>query len=222
MRIELVAGAQTNRIATVEEMTAAYSRRVPRRPTRSVATVLVYGWQGNEPEHWQNWLAANLLDAGREVRIPDLPDADEPRLAPWLAGLRAALTDLPPDGYDVLAHSLGAVLWLHHALEPGSTPRPARVALVSPPSPDTNIPQVAEFFPPPLSVDAVRAAADGTVLVGGDDDPYCPEGLAEAYGRPLKMATTVIPGGAHLNTAAGYGPWPAALSWCNRDNLAFF
>lgn len=184
--------------------------------------VLLHGLNGNEPEHWQNWLAAELTSAEREVRMPLLPDADTPQLDAWLATLHATLAGLPADGFDVLAHSLGAVLWLHHAVHAVDTPRPARVALISPPSPLTDIPEIAAFLPPPLSVDAVRAAADGTVLVGGSDDPYCPEGFAEAYGRPLKMATTVIPAGGHLNVAAGYGPWPAALSWCNRDNLAFF
>ena len=43
-----------------------------------------------------------------------------------------------------------------------------------------------------------------------------------AYGLPLKIATTVIPNGGHLNIDAGYGEWPAMLSWCNRDNLAFY
>jgi predicted alpha/beta hydrolase family esterase len=60
------------------------------------------------------------------------------------------------------------------------------------------------------------------VLVGGDDDPYLPEGIAAAYGLPLKMATTVIPGGGHLNTESGYGEWPAVLEWCRREHLAFY
>ncbi len=72
-----------------------------------------------------------------------------------------------------------------------------------------------------MDIDAVRKAADGTVLVSSDNDPYCPEGAAEAYGRPLKMPVTVIPGAGHLNTDSGYGPWPAVLDWCGRDNLAF-
>ena len=96
------------------------------------------------------------------------------------------------------------------------------MALVAPPSPRTTIAQIAGFFPPPLDVDAVRRGADGTVLVAGDDDPYLPEGIAEAYGRPLKMATTVLPGGGHVNPDAGFGPWPAVLAWCGRDNLAFY
>lgn len=185
-------------------------------------TVLLHGWQGNEAGHWQDWLAGQLRDAGREVCAPDLPNAARPALLPWLEALQNAISELPADGYDVLAHSLGAVLWLHHAAHAGRSPRPARVALVAPPSPRSDIAELADFLPPPLAIDAVRAAADGTVLVGGSDDPYCSEGVTEAYGLPLKIATTVVPDGGHLNPAAGYGPWPAALSWCNRDSLAFF
>ncbi|MFN2518348.1 MAG: RBBP9/YdeN family alpha/beta hydrolase [Jatrophihabitantaceae bacterium] len=193
-----------------------------RRPTRTVPTVIVHGWQDSGPGHWQRWLADRLREAGREVRYPDLPDPDVPSLERWLVALRTAMRDLPDDGFDVVAHSLGAILWLHHAATPATDcPRPARVALVAPPSPRTTIPELAPFFPVPLDIDAVRRAADGTVLVGSDADPYTPEGIAAAYGRPLKMPTTIISGGGHLNIEAGYGEWPALLSWCGRDNLAF-
>ncbi|MCU1659240.1 MAG: hypothetical protein JWO57_3896 [Pseudonocardiales bacterium] len=194
---------------------------MPRRPARSVPTVVLHGWEGSGPDHWQTWLAGQLRAADRAVRYPDLPDADHPTLDAWLDALQAVLTGLPDDGFDVVAHSLGAVLWLHHASAADDSPRPARVALVAPPSPQTSIPQIAAFFPPPIDVDAVRRAADGTVLVGSDNDPYSPEGIAVAYGRPLKMPTTIIGDGGHLNPDAGYGEWPAMLDWCGRDNLAF-
>lgn len=193
---------------------------MPRRPTRTVPTVILHGWQGNEPAHWQTWLAEQLGADGREVRYPDLPDADAPQLTAWLGALDEVLSGLPEDGFDVVCHSLGSLLWLHHA-ETGAGPRPARVALVAPPSPHTDVPELASFLPVPLDIDQVRRAADGTVLVCSDDDPYCPEGAALAYGRALKMATTVLPGSGHLNVAAGYGAWPAVLDWCRRDNLAF-
>lgn len=72
-----------------------------------------------------------------------------------------------------------------------------------------------------MDIDAIRRAAEGTVLVGSDNDQFCPTGIARAYGAPLKMAATVIPGAGHLNTESGFGPWPAVLDWCGRDNLAF-
>src|SRR5437763_187282 len=180
---------------------------MPRRPLRSVPTVVIPGWQGSGDGHWQSWLEAQLGEAGRETRRPAFADLDHPDLADWLTALRATVADLPPDGFDVVAHSLGAVLWLHHVAAAGGSPRAARVVLVSPPSPATTIPEIAGFFPPPLDVDTVRHEADGTVLVAADNDPYLPEGIAAAYGLPLKIATTVIPGGGHLNVDAGYGEW---------------
>jgi predicted alpha/beta hydrolase family esterase len=184
--------------------------------------VVVPGWQGSGDGHWQSWLEDELRAAGREALRPAFADLDRPQLADWLAALRAALAALPSDGFDVVAHSLGAVLWLHHIADPGDAARAARVLLVAPPSPQTSIAEIAAFFPPPLDVDAVRHGADGTVLVAGTDDPYIPEGIAAAYGVPLKIATTVIDGGGHLNIESGYGEWPAVLDWCNRDNLAFY
>jgi predicted alpha/beta hydrolase family esterase len=184
--------------------------------------VILHGWQGSEPEHWQSWLADELRASEREVRYPTLPEPDFPELAAWLDALHETLAGLDDDNFDVVAHSLGAVLWLHHTMRPGDSPRPARVALIAPPSPSTTIPEIAAFFPPPLDIDAVRRAADGTVLVGSDNDPYTPEGIAAAYGGPLKIATTVLPDAGHINFGAGFGPWPAVLDWCRRDNLAFY
>lgn len=183
---------------------------------------MIPGWQGSGAGHWQTWLEDELHAASRDTSRPDFADLDHPALDDWLAALRRALAPLPADGFDVVAHSLGAVLWLHHVIDPGDSPRAARVLLVAPPSPRTEVPELAPFVPPPLDVDAVRRGADGTALVAGDDDPYLPEGVAAAYGLPLKIATTIVPGGGHLNVASGYGPWPTVLDWCRRDNLAFY
>jgi predicted alpha/beta hydrolase family esterase len=194
---------------------------MPRRPTRTVPTVILHGLNGAGPDHWQRWLAAQLADAGREVIFPALPNPDSPLLEEWLPALSEALDGLPADGYDLVAHSLGAVLWLHHAAAASPATAPARVALVAMPASGTLLQVAPSFVPVPLDIDTVRKAADGTVLVGSDNDPYCPDGVARTYGAPLKMAATVIPNGGHLNVDSGFGPWPAVLDWCGRDNLAF-
>lgn len=195
---------------------------MPRRPSRIVPTLIIPGWNGSGPGHWQTWLEEQSLTVGRPTLRPAFADVDHPDVAEWLAALRTAVDGLPADGYDVVAHSLGAVLWLHHVAADAGSPRAARVLLVAPPSPHTSIEEIEAFFPPPLDIDTVRRGADGTALVGGDGDPYLPEGIAAAYGLPLKIATTVVEGGGHLDTDAGYGEWPAVLGWCGRDNLAFF
>ena len=182
--------------------------------------VILHGWQGSGPGHWQSWLAERLA-AGHEVRYPQLPAADAPVLADWLAALEDTLTGLPDGGYDVVCHSLAVLLWLHRAAGGPPRPLPARVLLVAPPTPREPIPAAVTFYPAPMDVDAVRRAAGGTILVCSDADPQCPEGAALAYGRPLKLPVTVLPGAGHLNPAAGFGPWPAVELWCSRPNLAF-
>lgn len=184
---------------------------MPRRPTRTVPTVLLTGPLGDGD--WPVWLAAELTAASRTVRHCTVT-------GPHSAELIATLTGLPADGFDVVAHSVGCLAWLHHAAAATDSPRPARVALVAPPA-ETASAGWAAFFPVPLDIDAVRKAADGTALVGSDNDPHCPAGVAVEYGAPLKMATTVVPGAGGFTAADGYGPWPAVLDWCGRDNLAF-
>lgn len=192
--------------------------------------------RGPAEQDWLPWLAGQLREAGREVRLVSWPAPESADLDSCLAALHQSLAGLPEDGFDVLAHSTACLLWLHHAAldrdaagshagtsvaGAGGTPRPARVALVAPPAPDRPLPAWDFLRPVPLAVDALRRAADGTVLVGGDDDPHCPGGVAQVYGAPLKMAATVITGGGTLTAASGFGPWPAVLDWCGRDNLAF-
>jgi len=189
---------------------------MPRRPTRTVPTVLLAGEAGERD--WPGWLAEQLFAAGREVRCCFLA---EPTPATAQAALAEAVAGLPEDGFDLLAHSVGCLVWLHHAATATGGPRPARVALVAPPAADGAPAEWAGFFPVPLAVDPVRKAADGTVLVGSDNDPHCPPGVAQQYGTPLKMATTVVSGAGSFTAADGYGPWPAVLDWCGRDNLAF-
>jgi predicted alpha/beta hydrolase family esterase len=167
--------------------------------------LILHGWQGNTAEHWQTWIAERLRAAGETVAYPELPDPDEPFLPAWLAALEAELARLPGEPV-VVCHSLGCVLWLHHAARGGAA---ARALLVAPPSPDLGLRELASFFPAP----AAPALAPGTRLVCADDDPYCPEGAAAAYPR-LGVPVDAIAGGGHLNVDAGYGPWPEAEAWC--------
>lgn len=176
------------------------------------AYLILHGWQNHRPEgHWQHWLADRLAALGHQVTYPQLPDPDDPDLEVWLGELARHLTDGAPDV--VLAHSAGAVLWLHAVargiVKEGDV---ERVLLVGPPSPSVlaRYPEVVEFAPPPLEF----TLPGPTLLVAGDDDPYCPEGARTVYGDPLGIPSRLLPGAAHLDLDAGYGSWPAVLDWC--------
>ncbi len=165
--------------------------------------LILHGWQGSGPGHWQTWLAERLREDGHDVRYPALPDPDHPRLAAWLAALEAERRP----GATVICHSLGCILWLHHQWRGGAAA--PRVLLVAPPCLDPPPPDFADFFPVP------REASVGVNarLVCSDDDPYCAS-PAGVYGTRLGTPVDLLPGAGHINPEAGFGPWPAGLDWC--------
>ncbi|MPZ83414.1 MAG: hypothetical protein GEV28_24685 [Actinophytocola sp.] len=181
--------------------------------------LLLHGHTGSGPKHWQSWLAGELANIGGVVDVPQLTDPDRPDLEVWLAELRHHLHAAPDaDERVVLAHSAGAALWLHHAarLTDDHAERPLRfdrVLLVSPLGPGWEHPDVHGFTPAPLDAAGVRRAASWTQVVVGEDDHACTVAQAIEMAAQLKVDLDVIPGGAHLNTDAGYGPWPAVLDW---------
>jgi uncharacterized protein len=179
--------------------------------------LLLHGHTGSGPRHWQSWLAGELANTGGVVDVPQLTDPDRPDLEVWLGELRHHLEVAPTTGERILlAHSCGALLWLHHAArlaDNHDAPRFDRVLLVAPPGPRWTHPDVHGFTPAPLDAAGVRRAAGWTQLVVGDDDECCPVDDAVEMAAQLKVDLDVIPAGAHLNTDAGYGPWPAVREW---------
>ncbi len=171
--------------------------------------LILHGWQGSGPDHWQTWLADRLRGRGLAVSFPSLPDEDDPQLEPWLAALHDRLGDRPV----VICHSLACIVWLHVAAAAAAQVA-ERVLLVAPPSPSVEYDEVRRFFPHGADAAAVARAANSTRLVCSDNDPFCPEGAPALYGEPLKLPTIVIPGGGHLNPEAGFGPWPEIERWC--------
>jgi predicted alpha/beta hydrolase family esterase len=182
--------------------------------------LILHGYEGSGPEHWQSWLAERLRARGESVAYPDLPDPYEPRLPAWRAALAAHLR-APHGELTVLAHSLACILWLHHCHEPVTADaRVARVLLVAPPSPAGAPEPIRSFFPVALDAASVAAAATSTRLVCAADDPYCPEGAAAVYGEPLGIEVDVLDGAGHVNPDAGFGPWPAVEAWCYGESAS--
>lgn len=177
--------------------------------------LILHGWQGSGPDHWQTWLARRLRERGLAVSYPSLPDRDDPQPSSWLEALRTELVHGARS--TVICHSLACILWLHVAAAADAQVA-ERVLLVAPPSPSVEHDEVRRFFPHAADADAVARAAGSTRLICSDNDPFCPEGAPALYGEPLNLPTTVIPGAGHLNPEAGFGPWSEIERWCLRGS----
>jgi predicted alpha/beta hydrolase family esterase len=174
--------------------------------------LILHGLEGSGPQHWQTWLAGRLRRRGLAVSYPDLPQKDHPRLEEWLAALDAELARLPAAETTVLCHSLGSLLWLHHAAR-RSDVQVARALLVAPPQPDEEDADSVGFRPTPLDRAGVAAAARETRLVCSTNDPWCPPESSGRIGTETGIAIQWLAEAGHINTDAGYGPWPDIEAW---------
>jgi predicted alpha/beta hydrolase family esterase len=180
--------------------------------------LILHGIDGSSGSHWQNWLAHRLGEQGHEVCFPDFPNPGKPNLDEWDELLDRELAQ----GVDttLVAHSLGAYLWLRHAS--GRCAFPVRRALLVAP-PGKKVVETSNRIDAgsPFRFDAlgIRRAAGEILLVGSTADPFCPAGFQNEYAIPLNLSYMETPAHTgHLNIESGFGPWEFALEWALRSN----
>lgn len=184
--------------------------------------LLLHGWGGNKPAHWQEHLAAALSAEGAKVHYPRMPDPAAPELGPWLGKVAEEMNEIGEGtALTVVAHSLGAITWMHAAAR-AERRIAERVLLVAPPYvmpgiPPTDAPPGVEgFFPPPMDAEGVARAAGETHIIASDTDDYATFEQTKAYADRLRIPIHLLPGAGHISPYWGYGEWPWVRDWCLR------
>lgn len=176
-----------------------------------VDILIVPGWHGSGPEHWQSRWERNLKTA-RRIDQDDwmAPDKDQ-----WVGNIIKAVASTTRPAV-LVAHSIGT---LAVAFAAAKLPADAVAGafLVAVPDvdnaahwpvtdgylwPESNF----GFSPMPL-----ERLPFPSMLLASSDDPYCrlerARQIAAAWGSQL---VEVGPAG-HINAASGHGPWPEGV-----------
>ena len=172
-------------------------------------TLIVPGFHGSGPEHWQTWLEGRLPGARRATGI----DWELPVLALWAAEVRREI-DAAPGAVWIVAHSFGCLASVIAAAD-----RPAKVAgllLVAPAEPRRfSLFGTREQYPGGDSVAAVLPAeqlASPSMLVASRNDPWLEfsraRELAERWGSRL----VDIGEAGHINAESGHGAWAQGMA----------
>jgi len=164
--------------------------------------LIVPGWGGSGPDHWQSrW----ERDLDRAERV-EMSDWLEPRRADWILAIDdavavARIAGEPPPV--LIGHSLGCIAIAHWAAQ---ATQPVRAALLVAPA-DVERPTCPEplldFAPLPR-----RALPFPALTIASDDDPYIALERAAELARWWGSGLVPIPRGGHLNAASGLGAWP--------------
>jgi hypothetical protein len=159
--------------------------------------VTVPGLHGSEPAHWQSWLERQFA---RSLRI-EQPDWEAPSLEGWARSVGDRL-EQERGPFVLAAHSYGCLATVH-ALARYATlaTHVVGVLFVAPASPD-KFAACGRLSPHRLAVPSI--------LIGSENDPWMPAPEAREFASRLGSAFVNLGAAGHINTAAGFGPWPRA------------
>lgn len=172
------------------------------------------GWQNSGPHHWQTQWEVRLGAVATRVPQQDwmVPDRKQ-----WVPTLERAI-EQSAQPIVILAHSIGCMATVF-AMQKMPV---AAIVLVAPPDAEREgAPEALQSFTP-IPMERVAAPA---LLIASDSDPYCTLKRAEAFAQAWKADIEIVAGGGHLNSDAGFGPWPEGWEmvgeWLRRHGLGW-
>jgi predicted alpha/beta hydrolase family esterase len=166
---------------------------------QDLTVLLLPGWQGSGPEHWQmRWAKVHGYS------VVDQNDWQRPRRGDWLARLDEVVIDAPSPVV-LVAHSLGCILVSAWAVFSRHTAKVRAALLVAPG--DVAQPGLQEVLPGWLPIEG-RPLPFRSIVVGSDNDPYCSAERAQQLARNWSAHWVGLGAAGHINADSSLGDWP--------------
>jgi predicted alpha/beta hydrolase family esterase len=164
--------------------------------------LIIPGFRGSEPEHWQSRWEAKLPSSRRVVQ----DDWERPELAAW-RGRIVKEVERAAGPVVLLAHSLGVLATVH--AEPFLASKVKGAFLVAPPS--QNILSIFDAVDPAFLSLPTDPLAFPAVLVASRNDKYSSFEESAALAKTLGAKLVDAGFSGHINSESGHGPWPEGL-----------
>ncbi len=162
--------------------------------------LIVPGWNGSGPGHWQT-IWERRHDNFQRI---EQDNWNRPSPKQWVDAIQRTVQEIHAPVF-LVAHSLGSLAVAQWA-ESGDCGRVGGAFLVAPPwltASDSCPPQLAEFLPVPTS-----KLPFPSILAASEDDPYLPIEIAVRLARAWGSEFADLGRQGHINIASGHGDWP--------------
>jgi predicted alpha/beta hydrolase family esterase len=163
-------------------------------------TLIIPGLRSSGPAHWQTWLERRVSGS---IRVAQR-DWNDPHLPDWSARVRRAIVRAPGPIF-ITAHSFGVLAAVQAASDHAE--RISGALLVAPADPEHF--GVSEFLP-------TMRLAFPTIVVASTTDPWMSIDAAQHWARVWGGDLINLGAAGHINSEAGFGPWPDGLALLER------
>lgn len=177
--------------------------------------LIVPGFHGSGPAHWQSWMAAVLPGARRLTGI----DWESPVLHEWSARIADEI-DRAERPLWIVAHSFGCLATV--AALPDREARVRGVMLVAPADPERFTAggcrdSAANRALPGIAADLPQSRLDlPALVVASSNDPWVSIDVAQRWSARWGGRLINVGAAGHINVDAGFGPWPAGIEMLDQ------
>ncbi|MEX1063744.1 MAG: alpha/beta hydrolase [Candidatus Paceibacterota bacterium] len=180
---------------------------------------IIHGWEGSPEEPMHKWLKLKLEEAGYEVTVPEMPEAENPKIEAWVGKLKEIIE--PGPDTILVGHSIGCqgILRYIETLSEGS--KIAGLVLIAPwmkldmKTIEEEGEEVIEMAKPwmetPIDFKKVKTHVGGMVAIFSDNDPYVPLDQQELFKTELGAEIIVEKQKGHFTEGDGVEDLPSAL-----------
>lgn len=180
---------------------------------------IVHGWDGHPQEGWFPWLKKELEQKGFEIHVPQLPEAENPRIYNWVPALAKAVGTPNRETYFV-GHSMGCQTIARYLESLSEDTKVGGAVFVAgffkrltglEDEPDVQETD-RHWLTAPVDFKKVRSHLGRSVAIFSDNDPWVPLDNQNDFRDKLKSKIIVEHNMGHFSGSNKVFELPVALS----------
>ena len=178
---------------------------------------IIHGWEDTPENNWYPWLKEKLQAHGFQVKVPAMPDPDEPVIDAWVGKLKEEVGTADADTYFV-GHSIGCQTILRYlqGLEPGIKAGGAVLVAgwvhLKPIIEEEGAEELAKpWLETPIDWNKIKTHCTKFAAFFSDDDCYVPIEDSKIFEEKLNAKILIEKGKGHFNEDAGVMEVPEVL-----------
>lgn len=143
--------------------------------------VIVHCWSGNSSYAWYPQTKKELEKKRFEVKVPDMPETDHPKLSLWLPKLKETIGN-PDAELFLVGHSVGCITIMRYLETLEENQKIGGVIFVAGFTDNLGFEELKNFFEKPINFEKIKSKAKKFAAIVSDNDQY----VALTHGNILK------------------------------------
>ncbi|OGI27982.1 MAG: hypothetical protein A2359_02140 [Candidatus Moranbacteria bacterium RIFOXYB1_FULL_43_19] len=168
---------------------------------------IIHGWEGTPDSNWFPWLASELEKKRFEIFVPQMPNADFPKMGEWVSHMQKVIGK-PDENTYLVGHSLGVTAILRYLESLAGGKKVGGAILVAGVAKSIGIEELENFFETSFDYKKIKRAVKHFIVINSDNDPYVPMEHGEILREKLEAKLIIVTDGEHLNAGNGYFEFP--------------